>query len=134
MKLLVGDVVIEVFARGDCPLGQYFLEMNKEPQVQVFVSEGFIMDGSQPEPTYDDYMDLTIFGDGHSPAWYVINRHLGFIAGDVSDTYRFIHGAGFRLNNKGVLLVGNSGTGKTTLTSLLSDEILDDDLLLATPT
>jgi hypothetical protein len=63
---------------------------------------------------------------------YFIRKYIAFLAGTTSKTYKLVHGAGFRLNGQGVLLIGNSGTGKSTLTALFDEaEILDDDLLLA---
>lgn len=62
---------------------------------------------------------------------HTLIRNSAFLAGLISDNYRFIHGAGFIVKNKGILLIGKSSYGKSTLVSLFTDaKVLDDDILL----
>ncbi len=65
---------------------------------------------------------------------FEIFRHIGYLAGVWSPCYAFVHAAGLLLQGKGVLLLGRSGHGKSTLAARLGGTVIDDDMLLVDET
>lgn len=59
-----------------------------------------------------------------------ILRHVAYLAGLLSTRYAYVHAAGLVMGSKGVLLIGRTGQGKSTLAHLLPGEVVDDDMLL----
>ena len=62
--------------------------------------------------------------------FYHLHRLAGYLAGITSEEFVFCHGAGIYMGGKGVVLVGRSNYGKTTLASMLQGEVLSDDILM----
>lgn len=136
-NIRAGDVDLRVgFEWGNLNLARFFPEATGDPMVTLNVNVFYPLGKGQPTPEYSDrVMNCWIQGeDGRGLDYLHIVRHVGYLAGDVSERYRFCHAAGLKINGKGVMLIGNSGNGKSTLASKLEGEILDDDILLASPT
>lgn len=135
-NIRVGDVDLRIgFRWGNLGLTRYFPEGKGNPLATLNVDIGFSLDGNDCKPEYSG-KEMNIWvsdGDGMSLDFFHIVRYIGYLAGDVSGKYRFCHAAGLVLDGKGVMLAGNSGNGKSTLASILGGEILDDDILMASP-
>jgi len=133
-SIKVGDVDLRVgFKWGVLGFTRYFPEANGKHIATLNVDIGFSLDGSECRPEYSG-REMNIWvsdGVGMTLDLFHIVRHIGYLAGDVSERYRFCHAAGLKLNGKGVMLAGNSGSGKSTLASILGGKILDDDILMA---
>lgn len=135
-NIRVGDVDLKVgFKWGNLGLTRYFPEAKGNPMATLNVDIGLSLDGNGCRPKYfGREMNIWVSdGDGMSLDFFHIVRHIGYLAGDISEKYRFCHAAGLKLNGKGIMLAGNSGNGKSTLVSTLDGEILDDDILIASP-
>jgi hypothetical protein len=63
-----------------------------------------------------------------------ILRCVAYLAGLVSERYAYFHAAGLVVDGKGILLIGRSGNGKSTLAGLLEGKVIDDDMLLVSDT
>lgn len=129
----VADVDLKVrYNWGSLNLQKYFHEGNEEAQATLDVNVGFTLDGFQPKPDYENGKMEIIVGDGDGAGinLYNIFRHIGYLAGNISQEYRFWHAAGLNLNGKGIIMVGNSENGKSTLASMLEGKVLDDDMLM----
>tara|TARA_Y100000310_G_scaffold345268_1_gene463262 strand:+ start:21594 stop:22352 length:759 start_codon:yes stop_codon:yes gene_type:complete len=71
-------------------------------------------------------------GENHFSEYYV-RRYLGFFAGILSDDFNLVHGGGILYNGKGVLIVGGSKAGKSTLISEMQEtgaKVIDDDMVM----
>lgn len=119
--LQVGDVTVLAkyclsnlyphFFRGDGPvLGEAIIGFGEgEPEIKDNVLRGYVRN------------------DGNI---FMVSRYIGFLAGQLSDRYMFCHGAGINVYGKGVLILGNSGSGKSTIVSMLEGKVLHDDFLM----
>ena len=131
----VADVTLRVgHELYDLGLHRFFPIVNDPFKATLNVGSGLSLDGSPIRPEFYD-RQMTIWEQGEFGVnIFEVIRHIGYLAGHVSKQYRFLHAAGIKLGGKGVLLVGKSGNGKSTLASILEGEILDDDLVMACST
>src|SRR3989338_8405203 len=131
----IADVDLQVgFGWGNLGLVDHFPRAEGNPSVTLIINIGYSLDGSPIKPVYlEGKMTITI-GDDFGINRFNVVRHMGYLAGDVSEKYRFVHAAGINIGGKGVLLIGNSGNGKSTLASLLDGALLDEDQVMVSPT
>ncbi|MBT4540857.1 hypothetical protein HOC35_05065 [Candidatus Woesearchaeota archaeon] len=135
-NIKVGDTNIRVgFRFGDLGFTKLFPKADTNTIDAVLdVNVGFYLDGSPIPPDFNGYRMEILVGDDFGINIYNVMRYIGYLAGNVSEKYRFCHGAGLVLDGKGIMLTGKSGRGKSTLSSSLEGDVLDDDMLLVSPT
>ena len=129
----VGDVNIEVgFKWGELGLNKYFSQAEGNATATLQVNVGIALDDSVGIPQYSPGKMKILMDDmdGRGIHFYHLVRHIAFLAGQVSQEYRFCHAAGIQVNGKGVMLLGNSENGKSTLAAMLEGDIIDDDIRL----
>ena len=92
--LQVGDVPVEAWlSPSDVDLSDIFPLTTDEPRATISISHGFTLDGSQPTPQYHNgQMRVMVSSSGFETDYWGMFRHLGYLAGDISDKYRFVHG------------------------------------------
>ena len=109
-------------------LGEYFNLTSETPDTKIKVELGFpayhnywpeLENNTLKLPIINNYLELLTF-----------TAAVGYLAGQHSREYRFSHSSGIIYRDKGILIVGNSGSGKTRISSLLEEKIIDDDILL----
>ena len=133
-NIRVGDVDLKLFL----PSGSWdYLYPPADGEVEAKVTFSYCKTPLEyKEPIFDpDIKQLTIYCqidiDGR-PLFseHELRQNVAFLVGIISKKFWFIHAAGFIYKGKGIILIGNSGNGKSTLLSLFEEaQVLDDDHL-----
>jgi len=136
-KILVGDVGIEILAEPDSwspPVLKNHDSFEGDAEAVLEAKLVRVENDEYHQPTFSGNV-LSVCYDpvnGMYEINYKMRRHLAFLAGILSPDYRFVHGAGISSGGIGIVLIGTSGSGKTSISTAFGrDDVLDDDLLLA---
>jgi hypothetical protein len=136
-KVLVGDVGIEVLAKPEGwnpPVLNNYDDFNGGVEGALEAKLVSVESGEHHQPTFSGNVLSACYDpvEGIHAINYKMRRHLAFLAGTLSPNYRFVHGAGISSGGIGIVLIGTSGSGKSSVSSAFGrDDVLDDDLLLA---
>jgi len=127
----VADVDLFVgTANRDLGLSRFFESAHKAPTAKLDVLCAPVpADHTEICPLFEAN-ELHLVIDDVQRDLFDILRHVAYLASAISACYSFVHAAGVVVRDKGVLLIGRSGTGKSTLVGLLGGQVLDDDMLM----
>ncbi len=112
-------------------LYRYFDRAQEKPAAQLNVTIDPLLEYFVPSKIDGNSMDILMHPEG---ALIHLMRHVGYLAGTVSERYRFYHAAGVKIDGKGVILIGRSKSYKSELSEKLEGSILDDDMMMVSAT
>jgi len=124
-------------------LGTYFFEAKGKPIATCDINIWWEkVKGTATEKTTKANIDLenrimklnmVMDNDGEmTQSEYYARRYLSFFASLLSGDYNLIHAGGLQVNDKGIMIVGKSKSGKSTLVSdfLPDAKVIDDDMIM----
>jgi len=124
----VMDQGMEIFSPNDKQVKKLFIPSNNPTLKLVYLRENESIALYSQNSLIITKPKITTHG---------IQTAAGFLAGMNSNKYDIIHGCGLAYQNKGIVIAGHSGSGKTTIAGFFEENasnednvrILDDDLL-----
>ncbi|MBL7051052.1 hypothetical protein ISS04_02695 [Candidatus Woesearchaeota archaeon] len=108
---------------------KYFQTTNEKPQTELILDMGYPYYHKEHPSLKNHKLNFPIIHD--QIELLELSSALGYLAGQYSKKYSFCHAAGIQKNNKGALFIGKPHSGKSKLSNILADVILDDDIILA---
>lgn len=137
MDFEAGDMTVRIECDINVEQFEEFLKRSSDMQNACFhIDVGYaILEEVKKPQLHGRYMRVLISdNDGFGLDAFTVLDYLNFFIGQISENHKSCHGVGIKAYDKGIILIGNSGNGKSTLADILGGEIINDDFLLVTPT
>lgn len=123
-RVQVFDHGITIISNVDLQPHKYFDETDSNT-LELYLFEG------RNKPLLYSPADKRLIISRDKVGGHLLRQLLGYLCGHHSEKYDAVHGSGIVVDDAGILLCGNHGTGKSTISNMFSNStLMDDDLLI----
>lgn len=129
----IAEVTIEFAIHTDFPAERYFrlsASSNSRGALKALLTRDSLIIETPKQSAVN--LNIPFFmRDSPSGPTDFIRKYLAYFASLYKSGWDLVHGAGLEKNQRGILLLGRSGAGKTTICQSMTDcRIIEDDTLL----